>query len=148
MWELSTHYLWWILALLLIAGELLLPGYFLLWIGLAAAAMGAVLWVDPALGLLAQAILFGLLAFASCVGYARWLRPRLERRAPGDDRLNRRAEQLIGQRYQLIEPIINGRGKAGVGDGQWLVSGPDLPLGATVEVVAVDGSTLQVRAAA
>jgi membrane protein implicated in regulation of membrane protease activity len=148
MWELSTHYLWWILALLLIASELLLPGYFLLWIGLAAAAMGAVLLVDPALGVLAQATLFGLLAFASCFGYARWLRPRLERRAPGDERLNRRAEQLIGQRYQLIEPIINGRGKAGVGDGQWLVSGPDLPLGATVEVVAVDGSTLQVRAAA
>ncbi|HTH66999.1 MAG: NfeD family protein [Rhodanobacter sp.] len=148
MWELSTHYLWWILALLLIAGELLLPGYFLLWIGLAAAAMGVVLWVDPALGMLVQAILFGLLAFASCVGYARWLRPRLERRAPGGERLNRRAEQLIGQRYELIEPIVNGRGKARVGDGQWLVSGPDLPLGTTVEVVAVEGTTLQVRAAA
>jgi len=148
MWELSTHYLWWILALLLIAGELLLPGYFLLWIGLAAAAMGLVLWADPALGLLAQAILFGLLAFASCIGYARWLRPRLERRAPGGERLNRRAEQLIGQRYELIEPIVNGRGKARVGDGQWLVSGPDLPLGTTVEVVAVEGTTLQVRAAA
>lgn len=148
MWELSTHYLWWILALLLIAGELLLPGYFLLWIGLAAAAMGVVLWVDPTLGLLAQAMLFGLLAFASCIGYARWLRPRLERRAPGGERLNRRAEQLIGQRYELIEPIVNGRGKARVGDGQWLVSGPDLPLGTTVEVVAVEGTTLQVRAAA
>ncbi|HTM28613.1 MAG TPA: NfeD family protein [Rhodanobacter sp.] len=148
MWELSTHYLWWILALLLIAGELLLPGYFLLWIGLAAAAMGVVLWVDPTLGLLAQAILFGVLAFAFCVGYARWLRPRLERRVSGGERLNRRAEQLIGQRYQLIEPIVNGRGKARVGDGQWLVSGPDLPLGSTVEVVAVDGTTLQVRAAA
>ncbi|RCS29181.1 NfeD family protein [Rhodanobacter denitrificans] len=146
--ELATHYLWWILALLLIAGELLLPGYFLLWIGVAAAAMGVVLWADPALGLLAQAILFGLLAFASCVGYARWLRPRLERRAPGGERLNRRAEQLIGQRYELIEPIVNGRGKARVGDGQWLVSGPDLPLGSTVEVVAVEGTTLQVRAAA
>jgi membrane protein implicated in regulation of membrane protease activity len=148
MWELSTHYLWWILALLLIAGELLLPGYFLLWIGLAAAAMGVVLWVDPTLGLLAQAILFGVLAFAFCVGYARWLRPRLERRVSDGERLNRRAEQLIGQRYQLIEPIVNGRGKARVGDGQWLVSGPDLPLGSTVEVVAVDGTTLQVRAAA
>ena len=148
MWQLAVHYLWWILALLLIAGELLLPGYFLLWIGLAAAAMGVVLWVDPALGLLAQAILFGLLAFASCIGYARWLRPRLERRAPGGERLNRRAEQLIGQRYELIEPIVNGRGKARVGDGQWLVSGPDLPLGSTVEVVAVDGTTLKVRAAA
>jgi len=148
MGEFSTHYLWWILALLLIAGELLLPGYFLLWIGLAAAAMGVVLWVDPTLGLLAQAILFGLLAFASCVGYARWLRPGLERRAPGDERLNRRAEQMIGQRYELVEPIVNGRGKARVGDGQWLVSGPDLPQGTTVEVVAVEGTTLQVRAAA
>ncbi|MFC5435782.1 NfeD family protein [Rhodanobacter umsongensis] len=147
MWELSTHYLWWILALLLIAGELLLPGYFLLWIGLAAAAMGVVLWVVPALGVLGQAVLFGLLALAFCVGYARWLRPRLERRAPGGERLNRRAEQLIGQRYELIEPIVNGRGKARVGDGQWLVSGPDLPLGSTVEVVAVEGTTLKVRAA-
>jgi membrane protein implicated in regulation of membrane protease activity len=145
MWQLSTYYLWWILALLLIAGEVLLPGYFMLWIGLAAAAMGLVLWLLPALGLLAQAVLFALLAFAACVAYARWLRPRLERRAPGDERLNRRGEQMIGQRYELIEPIVNGRGKARVGDGQWLVSGPELPLGATVEVVAVEGTTLQVR---
>jgi len=148
MWELSAHYLWWILALLLIAGEVLLPGYFMLWIGLAAAAMGVVLWTAPTLGLLTQAVLFALLAFAFCVGYARWLRPRLERSSPGDERLNRRGEQMIGQRYVLVEPIVNGRGKALVGDGQWLVSGPDLPLGSTVEVVAVEGTTLQVRAAA
>ncbi|OOG59145.1 hypothetical protein B0E47_03685 [Rhodanobacter sp. B05] len=148
MWQLSTHYLWWILALLLIAGELLLPGYFLLWIGVAAALMGVLLWVAPGLSLLTQAILFGLLAFAACFAYARWLRPKLERRAPGSARLNRRAEQMIGQRYELIEAIVNGRGKARVGDGQWLVSGPDLPLGSTVEVIAVDGTTLKVRAAA
>lgn len=148
MWQLSTHYLWWILALLLIAGELLLPGYFLLWIGVAAALMGVLLWVAPTLSLLTQAILFGLLAFAACFAYARWLRPKLERRAPGSARLNRRAEQMIGQRYELIEAIVNGRGKARVGDGQWLVSGPDLPLGSTVEVIAVDGTTLKVRAAA
>jgi membrane protein implicated in regulation of membrane protease activity len=148
MWELSTHYLWWILALLLIAGEVMAPGYFLLWIGLAAAAMGVVLWALPTLGLLAQAVLFAVLAFAFCLAYARWLRPRVERRATCDDRLNRRGEQMVGQRFELIEPIVNGRGKARVGDGQWLVSGPDLPLGATVEVLAVNGTTLQVRAAA
>jgi membrane protein implicated in regulation of membrane protease activity len=148
MWELSTHYLWWILALLLIAGEVLLPGYFMLWIGLAAAAMGVVLWLVPSLGLLAQAVLFALLAFAAGVGFARGLRPKMERRTPGNERLNRRGEQMIGQRYELIEPIVNGRGKARVGDGQWLVSGADLPVGTTVEVMAVDGTTLQVRAAA
>jgi len=147
MWELSTHYLWWILALLLIGGEVLMPGYFMLWIGLAAAAMGVVLWLLPSLALLMQAVLFALLAFAACVLYARLLRPRLERRAPGSEQLNRRGEQMIGQRYVLIEPIVNGRGKARVGDGQWLVSGPDMPSGSTVEVVAVDGTTLKVRAA-
>ena len=146
--SIATHYLWWILALLLIAGEILLPGYFLLWIGIAAAAMGVLLWLLPTLGLLAQAVLFALLAVAACVLYARLLRPQLERRAPGSERLNRRGEQMIGQRYELVEPIVNGRGKARVGDGQWLVSGPDLPLGATVEVLAVEGTTLQVRAVA
>jgi len=92
-------------------------------------------------------VLFALLAFAACVLYARVLRPKLDRREPGSETLNRRGERMIGQRYELIEPIINGRGKARVGDGQWLVSGPDLPLGSLVEVVAIDGTTLQVRAA-
>ncbi len=147
MWSLSPHYLWWILALLLIGGEVLIPGYFLLWIGVAAAAMGVVLWLVPGMGLLLQAVLFAALALAACVFYARKLRPRIERSAPGNERLNRRAEQMIGQRYVLTEAIVNGRGKARVGDGQWLVAGPELPAGATVEVVAVDGTTLQVRAA-
>ena len=142
-----VHYLWWILALLLIGGEVLLPGYFLLWIGLAAAAVGVVLLVVPPLGLLIQAVLFALLAFAACVLYARVLRPKLDRHEPGSETLNRRGERMIGQRYELIEPIINGRGKARVGDGQWLVNGPDLPLGSLVEVTAIDGTTLQVRAA-
>ncbi len=145
MWELSVHYLWWILALLLIAGEILVPGYFMLWIGLAAAAMGVLLWVIPSLGLLAQALLFAALAIVACMIYAKWLRPGLERGEPGSERLNRRGEQMIGQRYELIEPIVNGRGKARVGDGQWLVSGPDMPLGSTVEVVGVEGSLLKVR---
>lgn len=148
MWQLAAHYLWWILALLLIASELLVPGYFMLWIGLAAAAMGVLLWLVPSMGLLAQAIVFGLLAFTSCFVYARWLRPKLERRVIGSEHLNRRAEQMIGQRYELIEAIVNGRGKARVGDGQWLVSGSDMPAGSTVEVIAVDGTTLQVRASA
>ena len=146
--QIAMHYLWWLLALLLIAGELMMPGYFLLWIGIAAAAMGVLLWIFPAMGVLLQAVLFAVLALASCLAYARWLRPRIERGTPGGERLNRRGEQMVGQRYELVEPIVNGRGKVRVGDGQWLVNGPDLPLGSTVEVVAVDGTTLMVRAVA
>ncbi|BDU20338.1 NfeD family protein [Dyella sp. GSA-30] len=142
----ALHYLWWILALILIAIEVVLPGYFMLWIGIAAAATGVVVLVLPDMSMLAQAVTFAVLAFASCAVYWYALRPRLQRSEPGDERLNRRGEQLIGRRYVLIEAIVNGRGKARVGDGQWLVSGPDLPLGTTVEVVDVDGTTLKVRA--
>jgi membrane protein implicated in regulation of membrane protease activity len=142
--QLATHYLWWILALLLIVFELVLPGYFMLWIGFAAALMGVLLLIAPGLSLLAQALAFALLGFASCLLYWYGVRPRLQQVGSGG-LLNRRAAQLIGQRYVLVEPIINGRGKAQVGDSLWLVSGEDLPLGRTVEVIAVDGTTLQVR---
>ncbi|MET0935754.1 MAG: NfeD family protein [Luteibacter sp.] len=147
MGSLALHYLWWIVALVLIGGEVLLPGYFMLWIGIGAAAMGIVVFAIPDMTVLAQAILFGVLAFVSCFAYWKFIRPRLERVAPvGNERLNRRGDQLIGQRFALCEPIVNGRGKAKVGDGMWLVVGPDLPLGATIEVVGIDGTTLRVKA--
>jgi len=143
----AAHYLWWIVALVLIAIEVIMPGYFMLWIGIAAAATGLLVLLMPGLPLLAQAIAFAILAFVSCAVYWYAVRPKLQRDEPGSERLNRRGEQLIGKRYVLIEAIVNGRGKARVGDGQWLVSGPDLPAGSTVEVTAVDGTTLKVKPA-
>lgn len=145
----AVHFWWWVLALLLIAGEVLAPGFFLLWIGIAAAVMGILTWVVPGLGIVAQAIAFVILAFAACIVYWKVVKPRLAR---GDDpaaaTLSRRGAQMVGRRYVLVEAIVNGRGKARVGDSQWLVAGPDLPVGAEVEVVGVDGSLLNVRAVA
>ena len=145
---LSAYHLWWLLALLLIALEVALPGYFLLWIGIGAGATGVLAWFMPGMSLLQQAIGFALLAFLACAIYAYGLRPKLKRAEAAGERLNRRGAQMVGQRYVLIEAIVNGRGKARVGDGEWRVTGPDLPLGATVEVVGVEGNTLQVRPAA
>lgn len=142
----AAHYLWWIVALVLIAIEVVMPGYFMLWIGIGAAATGLMVLLMPGLSLMAQAIIFVVLAFVSCAVYWYAVRPALQKSDEGDGRLNRRGEQLIGRHYVLIEAIVNGRGKARVGDGQWLVSGPDLPVGSTVEVVAVEGATLKVRA--
>lgn len=148
MEALALHYWWWILALALIAIEVMLPGYFMLWIGIAAGVTGLLVLLLPGLSLISQSLVFAVLAFVSCAAYWYLLRPRLMRNEPGDARLNRRGEQKIGQRYVLVEAIVNGRGKAQVGDGQWLVSGPDLPVGSMVEVVGVDGTTLLVRAVA
>ena len=143
-----AHYVWWILALLLIAAEVLAPGYFMLWVGIAAAAMGAVLWLLPSLGVLPQALLFAALAFLSCGLYWTLLRPRFAREDAVAGTLNRRGEAMIGRRVVLADAIVNGRGRARVGDGLWLAEGPDLPSGTEVEVTAVDGTTLKVRAVA
>ncbi|HWU52919.1 MAG TPA: NfeD family protein, partial [Tahibacter sp.] len=101
--------LWWIAALLLIVAEIMLPGFFLLWVGLAAAGVGLLLLLMPDLSLPVQAAVFAVLAFASCFGYWRLARERL-RETPAPT-LNRRAEQLVGQRYVLVTAIENGRGK-------------------------------------
>lgn len=140
-----SHYGWWIFALILILAELILPGYFLLWIGIAAAGVGILATVFPELSFLVEAIAFVALAVVSCYCYWRFIRAVAER--PSDQPLlNRRAEQFIGKRYVLESAIVNGSGKVQVGDSPWLAEGPDLPAGATVEVIAVDGITLKVRA--
>ncbi|HEY6986711.1 MAG TPA: NfeD family protein [Rhodanobacteraceae bacterium] len=145
--NLLNNYGWWLLALVLIGAEMVAPGYFMLWIGIAAGVMGLLTFVLPAMSALTQAIVFALLAIASCAIYWRFVRPLAEHRND-QPLLNRRAAKLVGQRFTIVEPIVNGRGKVRVGDGAWLAEGPDLPAGREVEVIACDGTTLKVRATA
>jgi hypothetical protein len=67
---------WGCVALALIAAETIVPGAFLLWLGLAAAALWLLLWVLP-LSVTWQVVLFVLLSFVSVGIYIRWFRPRL-----------------------------------------------------------------------
>lgn len=145
MENLINNYGWWLLALVLIGAEMIAPGYFLLWIGVAAGVMGVITLIAPTLPAIAQALVFALLAIVTCAIYWRFIRPLAEHRND-QPLLNRRGEKLVGQRFVLTEAIVNGRGKVGVGDGSWLAEGPDLPAGSEVEVTAVDGTALKVKA--
>jgi len=58
--------------------------------------------------------------------------------------LNERGVQLIGQSFDLIDPIVNGRGSVKIGDSIWRVAGPELPKGARIKVVGADGTLLKV----
>ncbi len=144
--NLTLHYGWWLLALVLIGAEIMAPGFFMIWIGIAAAALGVVLLFVPAMSFGMQAIVFSVFALISCFVYWRFVRHAMDERSDRPN-LNRRAEQYIGRRFVLETAIVNGQGKARVGDSLWLAEGPDLPTGAAIEVVGVDGSTLKVKAA-
>lgn len=143
MANLLSSYGWWILALVLIGAELVIPGYFLLWVGVAAAIMGLITLFVPDLPFIAQATAFGVLAVIACLVYWKFIRPVAEQR---DDQplLNRRGDRMLGRRVLVAEAFVNGRGKVRVGDTVWLAEGPDVGVGDAVEVVGVHGATLKV----
>lgn len=137
---------WAILALVLIAGEALLPGAALLWLGLAAGVVFFVVLLLPDLPLLAQGALFIGLSFVAVEVYRRRIRahpPRNE--APT---LNRRTAQLVGRVVPLERAIVNGEGRVQIADAYWEVRGDtDLPAGTPVRIVGADGMTLRVERA-
>jgi inner membrane protein len=134
---------WLILAFVLGILEALFPGAVFLWFAIAAALVGALSFLLP-IGWQAEVVLFGVLALASI---AVWRQLRRDGTAAAGAPLNKRGQQYEGQVCELLEPIHNGIGRARVGDGVWTVSGPDLPAGARVRVVAVEGTVLRVVAA-
>jgi membrane protein implicated in regulation of membrane protease activity len=141
-WEV---YAWALLALVLIAAETIAPGAFLMWLGFAAGVMFLVALAFPDLPLLAQAVLFTLLAFAFVFAYRKWFRDR--DRVSDQPALNRRTSALIGRTVVLDSAIVRGRGRVQIADAYWDVAGPELPAGAPVRIVGADGMTLQVEQA-
>lgn len=137
---------WMVLGFALLALEILVPGVFLLWIGIAALITGAislVFWDGLWWVWQVQVVVFLLLSLVSA-----YLGNRLMggRKGQSDQPLlNRRSEQLIGRTATLTEPIREGRGRIQLGDTLWLVIGPDLPIGTRVRVASVQGSELVVE---
>jgi len=142
---LAPHWWWLIAGALLAILEIFLPGIFMIWIAMAAAATGIVVLVFPDLTFPLQAITFAVLAFAAVFTgrfyYARNPVPT------SDANLNERASRLIGQVVTVETAIENGKGRVNVGDGVWNARGPDLPAGASARIVAADGTLLTVEAA-
>ena len=140
----TLYWSWFGLALLLIIFEVILgTNFFLLCLGLVAFGVGIVAWALPALHWHYQVLIFALGSIAS-IGL--W-RMYFKSNPVTSDRptLNRRAEQYIGRTFILSEAIVNNRGKIVVDDSTWRVEGDDLPLGANVKVIGVDGVILKVK---
>jgi len=140
---LSSNWFWWALAFGLFAVEALVPGIYMLWLGVAALATALVVLIGPAMPVAAQWIVFSVLSVVSVAAAWRYRRshPPVAKDHPT---LNRRAEQLLDRVFTLEQGIANGRGKVKVGDALWTVEGPDLEPGTRVRVRAIDGLVLKV----
>ena len=141
-WQMQTT-VWAVLALALIAAEVMAPGAFLLWLGIAAAVTCGIVFVFPDLAPVWQMVVFAVLSVASVLVYRQLFRGRpVESDRPS---LNRRAEQLVGHVVPLATPIVAGRGRVQIADALWDVEGPDMAAGERVRIVGVRGMTLEVR---
>ncbi len=140
---LPIYALWLIAGLLLVSAEMLLPGLYLLYVGVAALLTGAIAWALP-ITIEWQFASFAVLAILSVFVGRRWTSSNA---IPSDDPLlNDRIGRLIGSQVVLVEAIVGGHGRARVGDSEWSVTGADAPAGSQMRVTGAEGNILQVEA--
>ena len=138
-------WLWAILGLLLVAAEMLAPGVFLIWLGLAALLTGLVVGL---FGISWQAAMLVFAIFAiACVAAGRLVTRRRNEEPDDATGLNDRGRQLIGKVFRLEATMTGGEGRIRVGDSSWRIIGPELLAGTEIKVVRVEGSTLVVEKA-
>jgi len=138
----ESYWFWLIVAVVLGVAELLLPGVFLVWVAVAAAITGLVTFAAD-LPFPAQLILFAVAAVAATLGGRRWY--AVNPVPSADPLLNDRAARLVGETVELTRGIVNGHGRARVGDSEWNVRGPDSPAGTCMRVVGSEDGALVVR---
>jgi membrane protein implicated in regulation of membrane protease activity len=148
MWAFVQHLSFWdwlALGTVLLILEVFGAGGYLLWIGMAAAAVGVLTFVVPDMSCQLQFLLFGLFSIATALYW--WQRQRNAVRQSDQPNLNLRGQDLIGKTFVVHEAIVDGRGKIKVADGVWLAQGPDAVPGSRVRVVGQQGAILLVEAA-
>ena len=136
---------WLIVAVILLSVEMMIGAYYFLWMGIAAAIVGGIMYFMPSLPWLAQVIVFTVLSLSSFILFKKY-----QKRNPvisDQPALNKRGQQYVGRVFTLNEPLVNGIGKVKVDDTTCKVSGEDMAAGAKVRVIAVDGTIFKVEAA-
>ncbi len=139
---LDSHWLWFSLAVLLGAAEILMPGFFLIWIGLAALVTGLAAWLGAPIAL--QLALFAILSVIAVYGGKRWF--SVNPIASSDPMLNDRAARMVGQ-IGVVEELVDANGgRVKLGDGAWPARGMQTAApGTRVRITGVDAGVVLVE---
>ena len=135
---------WWLIGwLALLSAEMLIPGVYLVWIGVAALLTGLLAFVLPFPAELAS---FAVISVgATLLGHG-WYSSRPV--VSSDPLLNDRAAQLIGRVVTVVEAVDSGGGRVKVGDGIWSARGDAAGFGEQVRIIGYEGQRLIVESLA
>jgi len=138
----DSGWLWTIGGVLLLIAEIIAPGVFLVWIGIAAIVTGifALLF---GIGVAGQLGLFALYAVLAVMAGRRFYAVKgVEHSGPG---LNNPSARLIGRRVVVVQPVDENSGRVRVGDSEWSARGGPAEPGQKVRITAVEGNCLIVE---
>lgn len=140
-------WIWVVGGIALAALEILLPSFFMLWLGVSAIVVGVVSLFLP-FDLAAQLFLWAILSMACLVAWFRWVAPRMRDKTSSGMAL----EKLVGQTAIVLEfNTSTGRGQLRfpapiLGEDEWrFICQGDVVSGDRVAVVDVSGNDLVVK---
>jgi inner membrane protein len=134
---------WWVLAVICLVVEIIIPAFFFLWMSVSALITGIIVWLIPAISTEVQILIFSVLAMTAIIGWRVYGKKyTIESDQP---LLNKRGSQYIGRVFNLHEAIENGEGKIKVDDTIWKVHGVDCDIKTKVKVIASRGTVFDVE---
>ncbi len=132
--------MWFIIGAILIFLELIVPGVFLVWLGIAAVILGAILSFVT-MGTTMQILLFAILSVITVLIGVKFYKGK--DRDITSNALNQvRGAEYVGKIYTLTAEVKNGEGRLPLGDSVWGIQGEDLPAGSKIKITKVSGNTL------
>lgn len=138
---------WVLFGFALMALEIVLPSFMMLWFGLSALIIGGLLYIAPELSLTWQIFLWTVLSIGITFAWFKWLRPLSKDKTLAG--LGK--EALIGQTGTVIKaPTAHGRGKLRfsapiLGNDEWdflLQNNQSVAVGDRVCVADISGNSL------
>ncbi|WP_309601627.1 NfeD family protein [Sphingomonas sp.] len=141
MFDLHPGWMWAIGGLVLLIAEIVAPGFFLVFLGVAAIATGLFTLLFD-LGLAPQLVLFVIYtALALMIGKRWYAEPD---HADQSIKLNDPSKRMIGKIVTVVDPVDDNGGRVKVGDGEWTARGGPAAAGEKVRIIEVDGNSLSV----
>ncbi len=134
---------WWVLAVVCLVIEMLVPAFFFLWMSVSALITGIIVWLIPSLSIEIQILVFSVLAIIAIVAWQIFGKKITIK--SDQPLLNRRGSQYVGRTFNLHEAIENGQGKIKVDDTIWKVYGEDCDIHTKVKVIASRGTVFDVE---
>ena len=142
----QPYWIWLAIGVILLAIEAAFSTEWLLWPAVSAGVVAVVTALGVPLGLLGEVLLFAALTVAATLASRRLIQ-RVNPSAAPD--INARDARLIGQRAQVTQAFVDGRGRVFVSGSEWIaeIEGAAPLAGESVIVEGFDGPRLKVRAA-